>query len=157
MIRAAGDQGGNGGGGTVGEVAAPSQPVQQTLTRLQLQPVVQPALADWQSAGATAAQLAQLRQVPVFIQALPASYLGEEGGNQVWISPTGINPGGVNMTTAADSSGPFGSLDTPSELGQTESLSVQTAMDQVTKVTDTLSNVLKNVADTGSALTPNLK
>jgi hypothetical protein len=31
--------------------------------------------------------LAQLRQVPITIQALPASYLGEEAGNQVWISP----------------------------------------------------------------------
>jgi prepilin-type processing-associated H-X9-DG protein len=68
VIRAAGDQGGNGGGDPVREAAAiPS--------------------ADWQSAGATAAQLAQLRQVPVSIQALPAWYLGEEAGNQVWISP----------------------------------------------------------------------
>jgi hypothetical protein len=56
VIRAAGDQGGNGGGDPVREVAAPSQPVQQTLTGRQLQPVVQQALADWQSAGVTAAQ-----------------------------------------------------------------------------------------------------
>ena len=83
VIRAAGDQGGNGGGDSVREVAAPSQPVQQTLTRQQLQPVVQQALADWQSAGATAAQLAQPRQVPVSIGALPDSYLGEEAGNPV--------------------------------------------------------------------------
>jgi hypothetical protein len=87
VIRAAGDQDGNGGDDPVREEAAPSQPVQQTLTRPQLQPVVQQALADWQNAGATAAQLAQLRQVPVSIQALPGSYLGEEGGNHVWISP----------------------------------------------------------------------
>jgi uncharacterized protein (TIGR03118 family) len=91
------------------------------------------------------------------IQVLPASYLGEEAGNQVWISPMGMNPGGVNMPTAADSSGRFGSWDTPSELGQTESLSSQMAMDQVAKVTDTLSNVLKKVDDAGSALTQNLK
>jgi hypothetical protein len=75
VIRAAGDQGGNGGG-----------PVQQTLSRPQLQPVVQQALPDWQSAGATAAESAQLRQMPVSIQAPPASYLGEEARNQVWIS-----------------------------------------------------------------------
>jgi uncharacterized protein (TIGR03118 family) len=89
VIRAAGDQGGNGNGGgnSVREVAAPSQPVQPTLTGQQLQPVVQHALADWQSAGATTAQLAQLRQVPVSIEALYASDLGEEAGNQVWISP----------------------------------------------------------------------
>jgi uncharacterized protein (TIGR03118 family) len=88
VIHAAGDQGGNGNGGDpVREAAAPSQPVRQTLTRPQFQPVVQQALADWQSAGATAAQLAQLRQAPVTIQALPASYLGEEAGGRVWISP----------------------------------------------------------------------
>jgi uncharacterized protein (TIGR03118 family) len=86
VIHAAGDQSGN-GGDPVREAAAPAQPVRQTLTRPQLQAVVQQALADWQSAGATPAQLAQLRQVPVFIQTLPASYLGEEAGNQVWISP----------------------------------------------------------------------
>jgi uncharacterized protein (TIGR03118 family) len=84
VIHAAGDQG---GGAPVREAAAPSKPVQQRLTRPQLQPVVQQALVDWQSAGATAAQLAQLRQVSVSIQALPGLYLGEEAGNQVWISP----------------------------------------------------------------------
>jgi hypothetical protein len=87
VIRAAGDQGGNGGGDPVREVAAPAQPVQQKLTGQQPQPGVQQALADWQSAAATAAQLAQLRQVSVSIPALPASYPGEEAGNQVWISP----------------------------------------------------------------------
>jgi hypothetical protein len=56
VIHAAGDQSGNGGGGSVREAAAPSQPVQQWLTRPPLQPVVLQAIADWQSAGATAAQ-----------------------------------------------------------------------------------------------------
>jgi hypothetical protein len=88
VIHAAGDQGGNGNGGDpVREAAAPAQPARQTLTRPQLEPVVQQALADWRSAGATAAQLAQLRQAPVSVQALPASYLGEEAGGQVRISP----------------------------------------------------------------------
>jgi hypothetical protein len=77
----------SGGGNSVREVAAPSQPVQQTLTRQQWQQVVQQALADGQSAGATADQLAPLRQVHVSIEALLASDLGEEAGNQVWISP----------------------------------------------------------------------
>ena len=65
------------------DAAAPSQPVRQTPTRPQLQPVVQHALADRQGASATAAQLAQPPQVPVSIEALPASDLGEEAGNQV--------------------------------------------------------------------------
>jgi uncharacterized protein (TIGR03118 family) len=49
VIRAAGDQGGNGGGNPVLQAAVPSQPAQQTLTRPLQQPVVQQALADWQS------------------------------------------------------------------------------------------------------------
>jgi hypothetical protein len=87
VIRAAGDQGGNGGGDAVREVAAPAQPVQQTLTWQQLQMVVQPVLVDRQVAGAAAAQSAQLPQALVSIGALPASDLGEEAGSQVWISP----------------------------------------------------------------------
>jgi uncharacterized protein (TIGR03118 family) len=87
VIRAAGDQGGNGGGDPGRAVAAPSQRVQQTLTGQPLQTVVQHALADWQGTVATAVQLAQPRPVPVSIEAIPASYLGEEAGNQVWISP----------------------------------------------------------------------
>jgi hypothetical protein len=87
VIKAAGDQGESGGGDPVREAAAPARPVRQTLTRAQLEAVVQQALAEWQSAGATAAQLALLRHASVSIQPLPASYRGEEAGGQVWISP----------------------------------------------------------------------
>jgi hypothetical protein len=90
------------GGEPVREAAAPSHSVQQTFTLQQLQPFVRQAIADWHSAGATASQLAQLRQVQVSVQALPASYLGEQAGGQVWISPNaagwGWNPG--DATTA---------------------------------------------------------
>jgi hypothetical protein len=58
------------------------------------------ALADWQNAGATGAQLAQVRQVLVSIPVLPASYLGEEAGNQVWISPNAAG-GGWNLDARA--------------------------------------------------------
>jgi uncharacterized protein (TIGR03118 family) len=83
VIRAAGD-----GGNPVREVAAPSQPVQQTLIRQQVQVVVQPVFADRQFAGAAAAQSAQLPQALVSIEALPASDLAEAAGSQVWISPS---------------------------------------------------------------------
>jgi uncharacterized protein (TIGR03118 family) len=56
VIRAAGDQGGNGGGGPALEAPAPAPSVRQAPTRPQLGPVVQQALSDWQGAGATAAQ-----------------------------------------------------------------------------------------------------
>ncbi len=82
-IQPAGHQGRKGGGDRVRKVATPSHPVQQTRTRQQLHPVVQQALADRQSAGATAAQLAQPRQAPVSIEALLDSDLGEEAGNPV--------------------------------------------------------------------------
>ena len=49
VIRAAGHHGGKHGGDSVREVAAPGQPVQPTLTRQQLRPVVQQALADWRA------------------------------------------------------------------------------------------------------------
>jgi hypothetical protein len=94
VIRAAGDQGGN-GGGPVREPAPPSQPV------------VQQALADWQSAGASAAQSAQLRQVSVSIHALPASYLGEEAGNQFSISSNAAGSGwklGARASTGLEDS-----------------------------------------------------
>jgi uncharacterized protein (TIGR03118 family) len=106
VIHAAGDQGGDDGGDPVREAAAPAQPVRHTLTRPQLQRVVQQALADWQSAGATAAQLAQLRQAAVSIQILPATYLGEKAGGQVWISPNaagwGWNLGASTPTDRMD-------------------------------------------------------
>ena len=49
VIRPAGHKGGKGGRDRVREVAAPSQPVQQTLTRQPLRPVVRQALADRQT------------------------------------------------------------------------------------------------------------
>jgi hypothetical protein len=67
--------------------AAPQQPVQQTLSAEQLQPVVQQAIASWQAAGASPAQVALLEQVPIHIGVLPSSYLGMEAGGEVWISP----------------------------------------------------------------------
>jgi uncharacterized repeat protein (TIGR01451 family) len=69
------------------EASAPLDPVQQTLTTLQLFPAVQAAIADWQAAGANTAQIALLNQVPVSIALLPNAFLGEEQNNQVWISP----------------------------------------------------------------------
>jgi uncharacterized protein (TIGR03118 family) len=83
VIHAAGHQGGNGDDDPMREVAAPAQPVQQAFAWQQLQPFVQQALADWQSGSAPAAQWALPQQGPVSIQPLPASYLGEEAGNQV--------------------------------------------------------------------------
>jgi hypothetical protein len=48
-------------------------------------------------------------------------------------------------------------LDSLSELGETESLRLQMAMDRLSKMMATLSNVLKKVSDTAESITRNVK
>ncbi len=48
-------------------------------------------------------------------------------------------------------------LDGLSELGEMESLRLQIAMDRLSKLMSTLSNILKKIDDTASAITANLK
>lgn len=44
-----------------------------------------------------------------------------------------------------------------SETGEMESLRLQMAMDRMSKMMSTLSNLLKKISDTASAITQNLK
>jgi hypothetical protein len=48
-------------------------------------------------------------------------------------------------------------LDSLSDIGETESLRLQMAMDRLSKMMSTLSNLLKKVSDTASEITQNLK
>jgi hypothetical protein len=48
-------------------------------------------------------------------------------------------------------------LDSMNELGEMESLRLQMAMDRMSKLMSTLSNLLKKISDTASAITQNLK
>lgn len=48
-------------------------------------------------------------------------------------------------------------LDSMSELGEMESLRLQMAMDRMSKMMSTLSNLLKKMSDTSSQITQNLK
>ena len=48
-------------------------------------------------------------------------------------------------------------LDSLSEMGEMESLRLQMAMDRMSKMMSTLSNLLKKVSDTASEITQNLK
>lgn len=50
-----------------------------------------------------------------------------------------------------------GQLDSMSELGETESLRLQMAMDRISKMMSTLSNILKKISDTAQAITQNMK
>ena len=48
-------------------------------------------------------------------------------------------------------------LDSMSEMGEMESLRLQMAMDRISKMMSTLSNLLKKISDTASAITQNIK
>jgi hypothetical protein len=48
-------------------------------------------------------------------------------------------------------------LDSMSEIGETESLRLQMAMDRLSKMMTTLSNVLKKISDTAQSITQNIK
>jgi hypothetical protein len=48
-------------------------------------------------------------------------------------------------------------LDSKSEMGETESLRLQMAMDRLSKMMETLSNLLKRTSDTAQTITQNLK
>ena len=48
-------------------------------------------------------------------------------------------------------------LDSMSEMGEMESLRMQIAMDRMSKMMSTLSNLLKKMSDTSSAIISNLK
>jgi hypothetical protein len=48
-------------------------------------------------------------------------------------------------------------LDSMSELGEMESLRLQMAMDRYSKMTSTLSNLMKKISDTSASITSNLK
>lgn len=50
-----------------------------------------------------------------------------------------------------------GDLDSMSEMGETESLRLQMAMDRLSKMMSTLSNLLKKIGDTDQSITNNIK
>lgn len=60
----------------------------------------------------------------------------------------------VSAVMAADAKN---HLDSKSELGETESLRLQMAMDRTSQFMSVLSNVLTKMSDTGSAIFQNLK
>jgi hypothetical protein len=57
----------------------------------------------------------------------------------------------------AKAAGPRQGLDSMSEMGEMESLRLQMAMDRMSKMMSTLSNLLKKASETSTAITQNLK
>lgn len=81
------------------------------------------------------------------------------------------SPGGVRFAEACLADGPVtskqqldaavdavkGQLDSMSEMGEMESLRLQMAMDRMSKMMQTLSNILKKLSETSNSITQNLK
>jgi len=60
-------------------------------------------------------------------------------------------------TLAPPAAGMPSQLDSMSEMGETESLRLQMAMDRLSKMMGTLSNLLQSVETTNAAITQNMK
>jgi len=71
---------------------------------------------------------------------------------------TDLSPGSMNkadLDAAVDRA--KGDLDSMSEMGEMESLRLQMAMDRMSKMMSTLSNLLKKISDTSNSIVQNLK
>ena len=66
-------------------------------------------------------------------------------------------PGNPWLSTDAAKDTTKNKLDSLSELGETESLRLQTAMDRLSKLMQTLSNVLTKITNTASGIASNIK
>ena len=66
-----------------------------------------------------------------------------------------VTKGKKDMDAAKDSI--KNKLDSMSEMGEMESLRLQMAMDRLSKMMSTLSNLLKKISETASAITQNIK
>jgi hypothetical protein len=77
------------------------------LTREELQPVVQEAIARWEAAGIDAGQLSALSQVTVGIAALPGPWLGMAFPGTIWIDQSAAGYGWyIDPSPASDSAFP---------------------------------------------------
>jgi len=63
----------------------------------------------------------------------------------------------IQETLSPLTQGRQSNLDALSELSETESLRLQMAMDRVSKMMETLSNVLQKIADSGDSIISNFK
>ncbi len=71
-------------------VASPNPP---TLTQAQIEPIVSEAIAQWGSAGVSAADIQKLEQVQFVVSDLPGAHLGEAEGNVVYLDANAAGNG----------------------------------------------------------------
>ncbi len=70
-----------------------ASPNTATLTQAQLAPIVNEAIAQWSSAGLSAAEVQKLRQAQFVITDLSGSYLGETEGNVIYLDANAAGNG----------------------------------------------------------------
>jgi len=75
---------------------------------------------------------------------------GTNPGYQLPVSPTQADVGALTELLKKE-------VDEMSEMGETESLRLQMAMDRLSKMMSTLSNLLKKISDTAQSITQNIK
>jgi hypothetical protein len=104
----------------------------------------QPEAADTEVRGRKHRMIADGRALLVRAQRLSAAYKPAPGG------PTKAEIDASVDQVKSD-------LDSMSEMGEMESLRLQTAMDRMSKLMATLSNLLKKASDTSQGITQNIK
>ena len=90
---------------------------------------------------------------------LPVPHAAPEMPNGLRLVPTNMHDGAITDVAVlrAVRDELKNSLDSLSELGEMESLRLQMAMDRLSKLMTTLSNLLKKISDTESSIIQNLK
>jgi hypothetical protein len=86
---------------------------------------------------------------------LPAATLGEKSTAAIYLIVEGAAAQLKDFDAAIDAVRV--KLDTLNEMGETESLRLQMAMDRLSKLMSTLSNLLKKASDTEASIVQNMK
>ena len=86
---------------------------------------------------------------------LPAATLGEKSTAAIYLIVEGAAAQRKDLDNAIDVA--RAKLDTLSEMGETESQRLQMAMDRLSKLMSTLSNLLKKASDTEASIVQNMK
>ena len=89
------------------------------------------------------------------MQAEARYLLGRAEAVQAGYSPAAGQPTKAELDSQIDQI--KNDLDSMSEMGETESLRLQMAMDRMSKMMSTLSNLLKKISDTSQSITQNIK
>lgn len=115
---------------------------------------VSPKLRTVRPTAPTIAQIApQVRRDKMIADA--SALLARSDATRATYVPAAGGPTREELDRAADEA--KAELDSMSEMGEMESLRLQMAMDRLSKMMSTLSNLLKKISDTQASIVQNLK